>query len=85
VSIGCLNSSVVHPREVYKVAVLGNAAAIVACHNHPSGDAEPSADDVSLTRRLAAAGALMGIELLDHIILGDGTGAWVSLKERGVL
>jgi DNA repair protein RadC len=83
VSTGCLTSSLVHPREVFQEAVLCRAAALVLFHNHPSGDAEPSAEDLSLTRRLAAAGALMGIEVLDHVIVGAGT--WVSLKERGAL
>jgi DNA repair protein RadC len=85
VSVGCLTSSVVHPREVFKVAVLSNAAALVLCHNHPSGDPSPSAEDIALTRRLVAAGTLMGIEVIDHVILGDGTEAWVSLKQQGLL
>jgi DNA repair protein RadC len=83
VSTGSLTSSLVHPREVFQQAVLARAAAIVVFHNHPSGDPEPSAEDLSLTRRLAAAGTLMGIELVDHLILGAGR--YVSLKERGVL
>jgi len=83
VSVGCLTSSVVHPREVFQEAVLSRAAALIVFHNHPSGDPEPSAEDLALTRRLAAAGALMGIELLDHVIVGAA--GWVSLKERGVL
>jgi DNA repair protein RadC len=84
VSVGCLTSSLVHPREVLKPAILSGSAAFVACHNHPSGDPEPSADDIALTRRLAAAGQLIGIELLDHLILGEA-GRFVSLRERGVL
>jgi len=84
-SIGCLTSSVVHPREIFTVAVLAKASALILCHNHPSGDSSPSNEDIALTRRLAAAGVLMGIEVLDHIILGDGSGQWVSLKERGIL
>jgi DNA repair protein RadC len=83
ISTGCLTSSVVHPREVFQEAVLGRAAAIILFHNHPSGDPDPSSDDLSLTRRLAAAGALMGIEVLDHVIVGAAR--WVSLKERGAL
>jgi DNA repair protein RadC len=83
ISTGCLTSSLVHPREVFQEAVLCRAAAILLFHNHPSGDAEPSSEDVALTRRLAAAGALMGIEVLDHVIVGAA--AWVSLKERGIL
>jgi DNA repair protein RadC len=83
VSVGCLTSSLVHPREVFREAVVSRAAAILLFHNHPSGDPEPSAEDLSLTRRLASAGTLMGIEVLDHVILGAGR--VVSLKDRGVL
>jgi DNA repair protein RadC len=83
VSVGCLTSSLVHPREVFQEAVVSRAAALILFHNHPSGDPEPSAEDVALTRRLASAGALMGIEVLDHVILGAGR--FVSLKQRGVL
>ena len=83
ISVGCLTSSLVHPREVFQEAVVARAAALVLFHNHPSGDPEPSAEDIALTRRLAQAGALMGIEVLDHLILGAGR--FVSLKERGVL
>ena len=67
-----------------KPAILASAAAIVLAHNHPSGDPEPSAEDVALTRRLAAAGTLLGIEVLDHVVIGE-VGRFVSLKERGVL
>jgi len=83
ISVGCLTSSLVHPREVFQEAVVARAAALILFHNHPSGDPEPSAEDVSLTRRLASAGSLMGIEVLDHIVLGAGR--FVSLKERGCL
>jgi DNA repair protein RadC len=83
VSVGCLTASLVHPREVFQEAVVSRAAALVLFHNHPSGDPEPSAEDLALTRRLAAAGTLMGIEILDHLVLGAGR--YVSLKERGVL
>ena len=83
VSVGCLTSSLVHPREVFQEAVVSRAAALILFHNHPSGDPEPSAEDLSLTRRLAAAGSLMGIEVLDHLVLGAGR--FVSLKERGAL
>lgn len=83
VSVGCLTSSLVHPREVFQEAVTSRAAALILFHNHPSGDPEPSAEDVGLTRRLAQAGQLMGIEVLDHLVLGAGR--FVSLKERGVL
>ncbi len=82
VSVGTLNSSLVHPREVFKLAILGNAAAIICVHSHPSGCPEPSSEDLEITRRLAEAGKILGIELLDHIIIGD---SYVSLKERGVV
>ncbi len=68
---------------MFQEAVVSRAAALVLFHNHPSGDPEPSAEDLALTRRLAAAGSLMGIEVLDHLVLGAGS--YVSLKERGVL
>jgi DNA repair protein RadC len=83
VSVGCLSSSLVHPREVFKPAILAGSAAILFGHNHPSGDPEPSAEDIALTRRLASAGTLLGIELLEHLILGEA--GRVSLHERGVL
>jgi DNA repair protein RadC len=83
ISVGCLTSSLVHPREVFQEAVVARAAALILFHNHPSGDPEPSPEDVALTRRLVAAGALMGIEILDHLVLGAGR--YVSLKERGSL
>jgi DNA repair protein RadC len=81
-AVGTLNSSGVLPREVFREAAVGGAAAIVAFHNHPSGDPTPSPDDVELTRRLAAAGALMEIALVDHVVLGD-TRYW-SFKESGL-
>jgi DNA repair protein RadC len=84
VSVGCLTSSVVHPREVFKPAILAGAAALLLAHNHPSGDPDPSAEDMALTRRLAAAGTILGIEVLDHLVLGEA-GRFVSLRERGVL
>lgn len=83
VASGTLNSTIVHPRDVFREAMLGAAAAIVVFHNHPSGDPSPSADDVELTRRLKAAGVLMGIEVVDHIVLGDAR--YCSLKEMGQL
>jgi DNA repair protein RadC len=83
VSVGDLSSSIVHPREVYKDAVIASAASIIVAHNHPSGDPTPSAEDVAVTKRLIQSGEIMGIDLLDHIVLGDGT--FVSLKERGLI
>jgi DNA repair protein RadC len=84
VSVGCLTSALVAPREVMKPAILASAACLVLGHNHPSGDPEPSGEDIALTRRLAAAGTLLGIEILDHLVLGEA-GRFVSLRERGVL
>jgi DNA repair protein RadC len=80
-SIGTLDASIVHPREVFREAVAGGAAAIVVFHNHPSGDPEPSRDDTRLTERLIAAGVLMGIDVIDHVILGDGR--YFSYREKG--
>lgn len=84
VSIGSLNSSIVHPREVFKVAVLSNAGSIIVCHNHPSGNTAPSAEDIAVTERLKNCGEMMGISLVDHIILGDD-GEFLSLKEKGYI
>lgn len=82
VSTGSLNASIVHPREVFKRAVLQNAASIIICHNHPSGDVTPSQEDINTTKRIYEAGKILGIELLDHVIIGDNK--YTSLKERGV-
>jgi DNA repair protein RadC len=85
VAIGSLTASVVHPREVMKPAILSNAAAIILCHNHPSGDPQPSQEDRVLTQRLVEAGKLLGISVLDHLIIGDGTQAYVSCAEQGII
>lgn len=85
VSVGSLNSSIVHPREeVFKVAVLSNSASIVVFHNHPSGDVTPSTEDINVTQRLKEAGKLIGIDLIDHIIIGS-EGKYCSLKEKAIL
>lgn len=81
VAIGCLDASLVHPRELFRAAVVSGAAAVIAAHNHPSGCARPSPDDIGLTGRLARCGRLLGIELLDHIIVGRGE--FTSLREHG--
>ena len=78
-AVGTLNSSIVQPRDVFREAAIGGAAAIVIFHNHPSGDPTPSPDDVALTRRLVAAGTLIGIDVVDHLILGDAR--YWSIKE----
>jgi DNA repair protein RadC len=83
VSTGSLTASLVHPREVFQEAVATRAAGLILFHNHPSGDPEPSDEDLRLTHRLVAAGQLMGIEVLDHLVLGAGR--FVSLKERGAV
>lgn len=83
VSVGSLSASIVHPREVFKPAILRSAAAIVVAHNHPSGVADPSSEDTDFTHRLSRAGELLGIRLLDHLIIGDGS--YVSLREAGHL
>ena len=82
-AVGTLNTSAVHPRDVFREAAVGGAAAIVVFHNHPSGDPTPSPDDVELTRRLVAAGTLMGIDVVDHVVLGDAR--YWSFKESGHL
>lgn len=83
VSIGTLSASIVHPREVFRTALLYNAAAIVVSHNHPSGDPEPSEEDLSITRRLVQAGDLIGIGVLDHVIIGKR--GIVSFRDRQLL
>lgn len=82
ISIGDLSSALVHPREVFKPAILANAANILLAHNHPSGNPDPSPEDVAVTKRLGEAGDLLGIQVLDHVILGDRH--WVSLHEKGL-
>jgi|SRR5690554_1019772 len=83
VSRGSLNASIVHPREVFTRAIKRSAAAIILVHNHPSGDPTPSQEDINVTRRLVEVGRLVGIDVLDHLIIGDGV--FASLKEKGYL
>jgi DNA repair protein RadC len=83
VSVGSLNASIVHPREVFRPAVVGSAAAVVLVHNHPSGDPEPSEEDLSITKRLVEAGELLGISVLDHVIVASR--GVVSLRARQLL
>jgi DNA repair protein RadC len=85
VSIGSLTASVVHPRETFKIAILANSAHIVLGHNHPSGDPQPSREDRTLTARLVEAGKLLGISVLDHIVIGDGTGKYFSFADENLL
>lgn len=84
VSVGHLNSSIAHPREVIKPAILTNAAAFVLGHNHPSSEVSPSAEDIEITKRIYAAGDLLGIKLLDHLIIAED-GRWYSFQEDGAL
>ncbi len=83
VSVGTLNASMVHPREIFKECIRRSAAAVIAVHNHPSGDPSPSSEDIKVTKRLFQAGEILGIDLLDHIIIGDNR--FVSMKEAGFL
>lgn len=83
ISIGTLNASLVHPREVFRPAIKRAAASIICVHNHPSGNPDPSPEDISITKRLIEAGQTIGIEVLDHIIIGGNS--YVSLKERGYI
>jgi len=81
ISIGTLNASLVHPREVFKDAIVHSAASVVLAHNHPSGDPEPSEDDITITKRLVEAGKILGIEVIDHIIIGKND--YYSFRAKG--
>ncbi|MBS3938901.1 MAG: DNA repair protein RadC [Peptococcaceae bacterium] len=83
VSVGSLNASIVHPREVFRPAIRQSAASIIVAHNHPSGDPTPSPEDIEVTRRLTEAGKILGIVVLDHIIFGNGV--ILSLKDKGLM
>lgn len=83
VSIGTVNSSLIHPREIFKTSIISNASSLIVFHNHPSGDPKPSEEDKNITIRLKEAGQILGIELLDHIIVADDK--FCSLKEKGIL
>jgi len=83
ISIGTLNASLVHPREVFKDAIVHSAASVVLAHNHPSGDPEPSEDDLTITKRLTEAGKILGVEVIDHIIVGKN--GFFSFKEKGLV
>jgi len=83
ISIGSLNASLVHPRELFKAAIRVSSAAVILVHNHPSGDPQPSSEDLEITTRLWDAGKILGIKILDHIIIGDNK--YVSLKERKII
>jgi DNA repair protein RadC len=81
VSLGVLNRALVHPREVFRLAILKGVAALIVAHNHPSGDCSPSVDDHAVTRQLVAAGQVVGIKVLDHVIVGAEPGAFFSFLE----
>ncbi|ADG05432.1 RadC family protein [Kyrpidia tusciae] len=83
VSVGTLNASLVHPREVFRTAIKRNAAAVVCVHNHPSGDPTPSPEDIDVTKRIVESGRILGIDLVDHVVIGRGT--YVSMRERGLI
>ncbi|MFG6121127.1 RadC family protein [Thalassobacillus sp. B23F22_16] len=86
--VGSLNASIVHPREVFKTAIMNNSASIMVAHQHPSGDPQPSQEDIHITRRLHEAGQLIGIQLLDHLVIGEKVNSRIkfnSLKEKGYL
>ncbi|MGG0888947.1 JAB domain-containing protein [Cytobacillus horneckiae] len=83
--VGSINSSIVHPREVMKTAILNNGASIVVAHNHPSYNPEPSREDIAVTERIKEVGSWLGIELLDSLIVTDNPNKFISLKEKGYL
>ncbi|MDO9573706.1 MAG: DNA repair protein RadC, partial [Candidatus Contubernalis sp.] len=83
ISIGSLNSSIVHPREIFSVAVKKVSAAVILVHNHPSGDPTPSREDIEVTKRIVQAGEIIGISVLDHMIIGEGR--YYSFREGGLI
>lgn len=83
ISIGTLSANSVHPREVFKDAIMHNTASVVLAHNHPSGDPEPSKEDIAITKRLVESGKILGIEVLDHIVIGKNS--FCSFKEKGLI
>src|SRR5713101_3191648 len=85
VSVGTLNASLVHPREIFGPAVRYGAASLILVHNHPSGDPTPSREDLRLTRQLVEAGKLLDVTIHDHVVIGNGTDAFTSFAERGLL
>ena len=83
ITIGSLDASMITPRELFRDAISTNSASVIIAHNHPSGDPTPSQEDISVSKRLCEAGKVVGIEVLDHLVIGEGR--WVSLKERGLM
>ena len=85
VTLGLADTAPVHPREVFRPAIQDSAAAVILCHNHPSGDPTPSAEDLRVTRQLIDAGKVVGIRVLDHVIIGRGDNPQCSLREKGLV
>ena len=85
VSLGTLNQSLVHPREVFRMAIAEGVGAVLFGHNHPSGQVEPSPEDCQITRRLAECGELLGIKVLDHVVIGRTSEEYMSMAQRGIL
>jgi len=85
ITLGIVDSSLVHPREVFRAAILDGAAAIILAHNHPSGETKPSTADLNTTKQLCKAGELLGIRVLDHVIIGHGATPYLSMQEHGLL
>ncbi|MHB1000737.1 MAG: RadC family protein [Armatimonadota bacterium] len=83
ITVGTLNSSVITPRELFREAISMNSASVIIAHNHPSGDPTPSREDIDVTKRLVQAGQMVGIDVLDHVVIGDSR--WISLNERGLM
>ena len=83
ITVGSLDWSIITPRDLFREGISGNCASVIVAHNHPSGDPTPSKEDIDVSKRLVQAGQMIGIEVLDHVIIGDGR--WVSLKERGLM
>jgi len=85
ISIGTLNASLIHPREVFKTAIQSLAAGIILVHNHPSGELEPSGDDLGITKKITEAGKILSIKVIDHIIIGKAKNGFLSFREKGML
>ena len=84
-SVGTLTYTVVHPRDIFKTSILSNAANVMLIHNHPSGELEPSQEDLDMTERMVSAGRVLGIDVVDHLIIGPKDMSYTSLRERGVM
>jgi DNA repair protein RadC len=85
VSLGILDTSLVNPRETFRFAIMKAVASIILCHNHPSGDPEPSDDDLKITRKLVESGKILGIKVIDHIIICNKNPGYYSLREKGII